>query len=76
MAKTAPAARRNAREYPWQGPNVRDDLTLQLNTRQPERLVLMVEYVAAEDGISKRELVEKALEEFIAREFKRRGLPT
>lgn len=72
----SPAPKKKSAAYPWQEPHVREDLTVQLNTRQPERLMLMVEYLAAEDGISKRELVETALLEHIAREFKRRGLPT
>lgn len=37
--------------------------------------MLQVEYLAAEDGHSKRELVQIALEQYVAREFKRRGIP-
>lgn len=71
----APAPKKRTATYPWQEPHVRKDLTVQINTRQPESLMLRVEYLAAEDGLSKRDLVEKALEEYVAREFKRRGLP-
>ena len=75
MTKPATAPRRPSAPYPWHEPHVREDLTVQLNTRQPERLMLQVEYLAAESGMSKRDLVETALREHITREFKRRGIP-
>lgn len=65
----------HAKKLPWTEPHVRDDLSVQFNTRQNERLILKVEFLAAEMGITKRELVEKALEELCAKELKRRGLP-
>ena len=39
-----------------------------------EPLALKLEYLAAEDGLTKREVVEAALEDYLAREFKRRGI--
>ncbi len=75
MTKPAAAPRKRSAGYPWQEPHVREDLTVQLNTRQPERLMLQVEWLALEAGMSKRDLVEVALREHITREFKRRGVP-
>ena len=69
-----PARKRSAGAYPWQLPHVRNDLTVQLNTRLNEPLALKLEYLAAEDGLTKREVVEAALEDYLAREFKRRGI--
>lgn len=60
---------------PWMHPRVRDDLNVQLNVRQPERLMLQVEWLAAHHRVTKQGLVETALREYVAKELKRLGLP-
>lgn len=61
--------------YPWQGPHVRTDLSVQVNTRQPEKLMIQVEYLAAEVGVTKRQFIELALKEKVQQELKNRGMP-
>lgn len=59
---------------PWQAPHVREDLMVVLNCKQPEKLMLMVEWLVDEIGITKRQGVETALREWCERELKRRGV--
>ena len=61
--------------YPWQNPIARDDLAKQLNVAQPERLMLMVDWLVRETGKTKRDIVESALRDWVMRELKERGLP-
>lgn len=76
-AKRALQARAKANpNLPWREPGARADLDVQLNTRQPERLMLKVEYVALVLGLTKKDLVEQALTDLVDRELKKRGLPT
>lgn len=61
--------------HPWLEPHVRTDLHVQLNVKMPEKLMLQIAWLAAEIGEPKRGVVEAALEEYAARELKRRGAP-
>ena len=59
---------------PWKEPQVRDDLYLQVNMKQPESLVLKVEWLAQLKGITKREAVETALSQWTERELSQLGI--
>ena len=61
--------------YPWKGPKVRDDLMATMNHRQPERLKLMVKWLADLKGISMREASSIALDEWATRELDALGIP-
>ena len=60
--------------YPWKGPHVRDDLMMSMNNRQPERLKLMVEWLADAMGITQREASRQALEEWAIRQLEAFGV--
>lgn len=60
--------------YPWQAPRVRDDLMVQVNVKQPERLMLMAEWLAAEEGMTKRSLIENAIREYVMPRLRKRGI--
>lgn len=60
--------------YPWQAPHVRTDLHVQVNTKQPEKLMLQVDWLADQLEMPKRALIEEALRRFVAEEFRIRSL--
>jgi hypothetical protein len=60
--------------YPWQAPRVRDDLMVQVNVKQPERLMLMVEWLAEQEGTTKRQLIEDMLREGAVSRLRKRGI--
>jgi hypothetical protein len=61
--------------YPWQETQVRADLTVQLNTRVPEDLALMIEWISYNTKESKREFTERALRALVAETFAKLNLP-
>jgi hypothetical protein len=60
--------------YPWQEPHVRSDLKIEVNTRQPEDVILQIHFLAAETGRSKREVIEEALRRYASEELRRLGI--
>lgn len=60
----------------WEEPHVRDDVMVQLNVKQPEKLMLQVEWLARQEGSNKRKLVETILKEGVKARFKALGIPS
>lgn len=60
--------------FPWEEPHVRDDVMLQVNVKQPERVMLQIEWLADQMKTTKRAVIERALKEFAQRELKRLGI--
>ena len=67
------AAPGKASLQPWETTPVRQELTMQLNVRQPGDLLRKLDWLAYQTGVNKREIVERALVAEIDREFKRLG---
>jgi hypothetical protein len=86
LPKASPPTSREEREafiggapgkvtYPWQEPRVRDDLMVQVNVKQPERLVLQIEWlVQQQKGLTRRQLIEDMLREGVAARLKKLGI--
>jgi len=60
---------------PWLSPTARDDLFVQLNVKEPERLMKAVEWLVSHYAINKREYVQLALEAAVERDLAALGLP-
>lgn len=54
-------------QYPWEDPNVREDMMQQLNVKQPEKVMVMMDWFAWQLKMSKRAFVEDALRAHVAR---------
>ncbi|CAB4137878.1 hypothetical protein UFOVP326_113 [uncultured Caudovirales phage] len=61
--------------YPWQRAGIRADVSVQVNVKLPEPLMLAVGHLAYQEGLTKREIIEAALQEWMQREAQARGLP-
>jgi len=61
--------------YPWQDSKIRSDLTVQLNVRQPEDLMVRVDWFCTQTGVTKRDFVEQALRSAISAELDKMGVP-
>ena len=59
---------------PWEGPMVRTDLDVSLNTRLSERMKLQLEWVAAQRRTSLRDVVEQAVAAHLRRELAELGI--
>lgn len=57
--------------YPWVG---RSDRQVTLNTRLPDDLMAKLEWLVAQNGTSKREAVEQAIETWVRAEMRRHGV--
>lgn len=51
--------------FPWENPGVREDLMVQLNVKQPEKLMVQADWFAWQLRISKREFVEDAIRAYV-----------
>jgi hypothetical protein len=60
--------------YPWLAPRVRDDVMHQVNMKQPERLMLQVRWLAEQEGIPLRQLIENMIRDGVATRFRKRGI--
>jgi len=65
----------NKGSYTWQQPHVREDVRLQLNVTVPEPMMLKLDWVSYQLGITKREFTETALRAALQAELKRLGVP-
>ena len=62
------------RTFPWRLKHIREDLSVQVNVKQPEKLMVQVQWIADQLGIPKRKAIEDALRMYVAAEFRRRGI--
>jgi hypothetical protein len=61
---------------PWNDPVVRDDVGLQLNVKQPERLMIQLNWVSFHLKKSKVQIVSEALREYLRKELASMGVET
>jgi hypothetical protein len=64
------------RAMPWDDMRVRDDVMVQVNVKQPERLMLQLEWLVTQEGTTKRKLIEDILREGVNQRLKKLGIPT
>ena len=57
--------------YPWIG---RSDRQVTLNTRIPDDLMAKLDWLVGQNGTSKREAVEQAIEAWVKAEMRRHGI--
>jgi hypothetical protein len=63
--------------YPWQDARVRSDVMIQVNVKQPEDLVLQIEWlVQQQKGLTRRQLIEDILREGVKARLKANGIET
>jgi|1186.fasta_scaffold73758_3 hypothetical protein len=63
--------------YPWQDARVRSDVMIQVNVKQPEDLVLQIEWlVQQQKGLTRRQLIEDILREGVKARLKAHGIET
>jgi hypothetical protein len=61
--------------YPWQDPRVRSDVMVQVNVKQPEDLMLQIDWLVNQgEAKNKRQLIEDLLREGAASRLHRRGI--
>jgi hypothetical protein len=59
---------------PWKDPKVRDDVMVQVNVKQPEPLMLKIEWLAAQEGLTKRQLIENMLRDGATARLRKMGI--
>ena len=59
---------------PWQAPHVRSDLGVAVNTRLPERMKLQIDWLAAQNKTTLRDIVQRAVNDYLRHEFAAMGL--
>ena len=67
---------KGSKSYPWLNPSVRNDVEFALNSKLREALYLKLDFLSYRMSVSKRKIVEDALQLYLDNLLKEEGIPT